>query len=140
MVLASASTFSGSVVRTPRRSEGLSKVCCPRTSRFGHFCSQCSSVCGSVLHSGHVGSAAGSSKWAYALRSDVCPARRRARITASALLEVAMQSAFQEKCSYTMAVLDLLDCGTVKVRRMKAFTVAAAFANSSEASLPGVPL
>ncbi len=34
----------------------------------------------------------------------MCPARRLARRTASALLEVAMQSAFQEKCSYTMAV------------------------------------
>ncbi len=32
----------------------------------------------------------------------------RARRTASALLEVAMQSAFQEKCSYTMAVRGLL--------------------------------
>ncbi len=29
-----------------------------RPSRFGHLCSQCSSVCGSSLHSGHVGSAA----------------------------------------------------------------------------------
>ncbi len=34
----------------------------------------------------------------------MCPARRRARRTASALLEVAMESAVQEKCSYTMAV------------------------------------
>ncbi len=31
----------------------------------------------------------------------MCPARREARRTASALLEVAMQSAFQEKCSYS---------------------------------------
>ncbi len=38
----------------------------------------------------------------------MCPARRRARRTTSALLEVAMQSAFQEKCSYTMAVRCLL--------------------------------
>ncbi len=76
---------------------------------FGHLCSHCSSVCGSSLHSGHVGSAAGSSRWAYTLRSRVCPARRRVRRTASALLEVAMQSAFQEKCSYTMTVRGLLD-------------------------------
>ncbi len=54
--------------------------------------------------SGHVRSVAGSSRWAYALRSGVCPARRRARRTASALLEVAMQS--------------------VSVRRMRAFAVA----------------
>ncbi len=32
--------------------------------------------CGSSLHSGHVGSAAGSSKWVYALSRSVCPARR----------------------------------------------------------------
>ncbi len=81
------------------------------------------------------------------------PARRRARRTASALLEVAMQSAFQEKCSYTMAVRGLLDVGSVTVRRMRAFAlanemgrvgvsvmVAAAFANSSAASLPGMTL
>ncbi len=71
----------------------------------------------------------------------------------SALLEVAMQSAFQEKCSYAMAVRGLLDGGSVTVRRMRAFAVAheicrsgvsvavaAAFANSSAASLPGMPL
>ncbi len=143
MALASASTFSGSVVRTPSGGEGLPKGC-RRTSRLRHLCSQCSGVCGSSLHSGHVGSAAGSSRWAYALRSGVCPARRRARKTASTLLGVAMQSAFQEKCSYT---------GSVTLRRMRAFAVAnamgrggvsvavaAAFANSSVASLPGMPL
>ncbi len=54
-------------------------------------------------------SAVGSSTWAYALRSCVGPARRQARWTASTLLEVAMQSAFQEKCSYTMAVRGILD-------------------------------
>ncbi len=79
----------------------------------------------------------------------MCPARRRARRTASALLEVTMQSAFQEKCSY--AVQDLLGEGSVTVLRMRAFavanemglggvSVAAAFANSSAASLPGMPL
>ncbi len=40
---------------------------------------------------------------AYALRSGMFPDRRRARRTASARLEVAMQSAFQAKFSYTMA-------------------------------------
>ncbi len=83
----------------------------------------------------------------------MCLARRLARRTASALLEVAMQSAFQEKCSYTMAVRGLLDGGSVTVRRMRAFAVVnevgwggvsvavtAAFANSSAASLPGMPL
>ncbi len=72
---------------------------------------------------------------------------------ASALFEVAMQSAFQEKCSYTMAVPGLLGEGSVTVRRMRAFAVAnemgrggvsvavaAAFANSSAASLPGMSL
>ncbi len=54
----------------------------------------------------------------------MCPARRRARRTASALLEVALQSAFQEKCSYTMAVRGLLGEGSVTVRRIRAFAVA----------------
>ncbi len=83
----------------------------------------------------------------------MCPARRRAQRTASALLEVAMQSAFQEKCSYTMAVRGLLGEDSVTARRMRAFavavevgrggvsvTLAAAFANSSAASFPGMPL
>ncbi len=104
MALASASTFSGSVVRTPSGGRGLPKVCCQRTWRLGHLCNQCSRVWGSFLHSGHVGSAAGSSRWAYALRSGVCPARTRARRTAPALLEEVMQSAFQEKCSYALLI------------------------------------
>ncbi len=83
----------------------------------------------------------------------MCPARRRARRTAFALLEVMMQSAFQEKFSYTMAIRGLLGEGSVTVRRMRAFAVAnemgrggvsvavtAAFANLSAASLPGMPL
>ncbi len=37
------------------------------------------------------------------------PARRWTGRTASALWEVARQSAFQENCSYTMAVRGLLD-------------------------------
>ncbi len=32
-------------------------------SEYGYLCSQCSSVCGTSLHCGHVGSAAGSSRW-----------------------------------------------------------------------------
>ncbi len=124
MAVTSTSAFSRSVVSTPSLSEGLPKVRYWGTSRFGHLCSQCSSVCGSSLHSGHAGSAAGSSKWTYALRIGVCPHRRRARRTASARLEAAMKPAFQEKCSYTMAVLRLLDGGSVMVRRMRAFTVA----------------
>ncbi len=43
------------------------------------------------------------------LGTGVCPDRRRARRTASALLEVAMQSAFQVKCSHSMAVPGLLE-------------------------------
>ncbi len=67
--------------------------------------------------------------------------------------EVAVQSAFQEKCSYTMAVRGLLGEGSVTVCRMRAFAVAnemgrggvsvavaAVFANSSAASLPGLSL
>ncbi len=96
-------------------------VLCWRTSRIGHLCSQRSSVCGSSLHSEHVGSATRSSKLAYALRSGVYPGRGRARITASARLEVAKQSAFQ---SYLMAVLGLLGRASVMVRRMRTFAVA----------------
>ncbi len=62
-----------------------------------------------------------------------------------------MQSTFQEKFSYTVAVWGLLDGGSVMVRQMRAFveasemgrggvSVAAAFANLSEDSLPGIPL
>ncbi len=64
-----------------------------------------------------------------------------------------MQSVFQEKCSYTMAVRGLLDGGSLAMRRMMAFAVAnemghggvsvalaTTFANSSAASLPGMPL
>ncbi len=64
-----------------------------------------------------------------------------------------MQSAFQEKCSYTMAVRGLLDGGSVMVRRIRAFAVAsemgcggvsvavaAAFANLSTAALPGISI
>ncbi len=83
----------------------------------------------------------------------MCPARRQAKRTASALLEVAIQTAFQEKCLYTMVVRGLLGEGSVTVRRMRAFSVAnemgrggvsvavaAAFTNSSVASLPDMPL
>ncbi len=102
-----------------------------------------------LLLLGHVGPAAGSSKWAYLLRSGVCPDRRRAMCTASTRLEMVMQSAFQEIFSYTMAVQAFLDGGSVMVSRMRAVAlasvlgrggvpvaVAAVFANSSPASLP----
>ncbi len=119
MALASASAFSRLVMRTPSGGKGLPKVCFRRTSRFGRLCSQFSYVCGSSLHSGHVGLAVGSSRWAYASRSGVCPDRSRARRTASALLEVVVQSAFQELRLNTMAVRGLLDGGLVTVRRIK---------------------
>ncbi len=63
-------------------------------------------------------------RWAYALRSGVCADRRRTRRTASDQLDVAMQSAFQENCSYTMAVRGLLDGGSVMVHRVRALAVA----------------
>ncbi len=62
-----------------------------------------------------------------------------------------MQSAFQEKFLHTMSVRGLLDGGSVMMRRMRALAVAkemghggvsvavaAAFANSSAASLHGI--
>ncbi len=75
--------------------------------RFWHHCSQRSTVCGPSFHSWHVGSAVGPYKRAHALRSSVCPDRRQARRTAPARFVVAMQSAFQEKFSYTMATRGL---------------------------------
>ncbi len=79
--------------------------------------------------------------------------RRRARRTVSAQLEMAMQSAVQEKISYSMAVRGLLGGISVMVHRMRAFAVpseigrddvlvavAAASANSLAVSLPGTPL
>ncbi len=83
---------------------GTTKCALPR---FGHHCSQWSTVCGLSFHSWHVGSAAGPKKRANALRSGVWPDLRRARRTASARFVVAMQSAFQEKFSYTMATRGL---------------------------------
>ncbi len=53
----------------------------------------------------------------------VCPDSRRSRRTASAQLEVAMQSAFQAECSHNMAVRGLLEGGSVMMRRMKPFEV-----------------
>ncbi len=108
MVLASVSTFSGKAVRTPSGGEGLPKVCFRRKSRFGHLRRHFSSVCGS---SSHVRSVARSSKWAYVLRSGVCLDCRLSRRTASVRLEAAMQSAFQEKFSYTMTVRGLFGQG-----------------------------
>ncbi len=78
-----ANNFSGSFVRTPSGGEGIPKVCYRRTSRFGDFCSQCSS-----MHSRHLGSAAGSKKWAYALSSGVCPDHNQAGRIASDWFEV----------------------------------------------------
>ncbi len=71
--------------------------------------------------------------------------------TVSVWFEIAMQSAFQDKFSYAVAVRGLLGEGSAIVRRMRAFAVAnemgcggvsvvtAAFASSSAASMPGMP-
>ncbi len=83
----------------------------------------CSTGCCSSLHSRHVGSAAASSRWAYALSSGVCPDRRRPGRTATARFEVAMQSEFQERCSYTMAVRGLLGGESAMGRWMRALAV-----------------
>ncbi len=62
--LASASTLSGSVVRTLRGGEGLPKVLCLAGSSLGHLRSQCSIICGSALQRGHRGSAEGLRRFA----------------------------------------------------------------------------
>ncbi len=52
------------------------------------------------------------------------PDRKRARRTVSVQFVMAMQSTFQEKFLYTMAVRGLLGGESVMVRRMGAFAVA----------------
>ncbi len=64
VALASASTLSGSVVRTLRGGEGLPNMFCLVASGLGHLRSQCSIVCGSSLQRGHRGSAEGSRRLA----------------------------------------------------------------------------
>ncbi len=64
VTLASASTRSGSVVRTLRGGEGLPNMFCLVASSLGHLCSQCSIVCGSSLQREHRGSAEGSRRLA----------------------------------------------------------------------------
>ncbi len=55
VTLASASTLSGSVIRTLRYAEGLPKVFCIVASSLGHLPSRCSIVCDSSLQRGHGG-------------------------------------------------------------------------------------
>ncbi len=64
VTLASASTLSGSVVRTLRGGEGLPNMVCLVASSLGHLRSQCSIVCGSSSQRGHRGSAEGSRRLA----------------------------------------------------------------------------
>ncbi len=64
VTLASASTLSGSVVRTSRGGEGLPKMFCLVASSLGHPRSQCLIICGSSLQRGHSGSAEGSRRLA----------------------------------------------------------------------------
>ncbi len=54
VTLASASTLSGSVIRTLKYAE-LPKVFCIVASSLGHLRSRCSIVCGSSLQRGHGG-------------------------------------------------------------------------------------
>ncbi len=77
MAIVSATTF-------PNGSEVLPKVRYRMMSKFGHLCSQRSTVCVSSMHSGHVGSVARSNNWALAMRIGACPDRKLARRTASA--------------------------------------------------------
>ncbi len=65
-----------------------------------------------------------SNKWSHALRSGICPDRRRTRRTASARLEVVMQSVVQEQFLKTMAIRGLLDGGSDMVLQGRTFEVA----------------
>ncbi len=58
----SASTLSGSVVRTLRGGEELSNIFCLVATSVGHLRSQCSIICSSSLQRGHNGSMNGSSR------------------------------------------------------------------------------
>ncbi len=96
-----------------------------------------SSVYCSPSHNGHVASTAGSSMLANTFRSSVCPDCWQARITKSARLEVTMKSApwlFGVRRVRAFAMAGEIGRGGVLV------AVAAAFASSSVASLPGVLL
>ncbi len=64
VTLASASTLSGSVVRTLRGGEGLPNMFCLDASSLGHLRSRCSIVCGSSLQRGHRVAAEGSRRLA----------------------------------------------------------------------------
>ncbi len=101
-----ASTLLVLVVRTPSGDAGLPKVRYRMMLRFRHLCSQCSTACGSSMHSEYVGSTFEFNKWAYALSSGVSPDQNRARKTAFAWLEVARRLDFQGEFSYAKACLE----------------------------------
>ncbi len=115
--------------------------------RLEHFCNQRSAVCGSSMHSGHVGSTARSNKSAYALSSGVWPGRKPSRTMEPTRFEVALRSTLQETSSCTMAVRGLLIGRSAMLHQKRAFAVtcemsrggmpvvaAAAFTRFSEAS------
>ncbi len=112
-------TPSGSVVRTLRGAEGLTKMFCLVASSLGHLRSQCSIVCGSSMQRGHRGSAEGSRRLALAFSSGVWRARRRAGRTTSARLLVVMQSLDQENPPNTSAVLQFIGGRSASVLRMR---------------------
>ncbi len=90
------------------------------------------------MHGGHVGCAAGSNKWAYALRSGVCPERWLASRTAPCRFEEALQSITQGKFSYTMAIRGLLGEGSMIACQWVLVVVAAALTSSLVTPLPGL--
>ncbi len=80
--------------------------------------SQCSTVCGFSMESGHEGSAAGSNKWAYSCVLMVNGLGERRLWLYSLTLRI--------KFSYTMGVRGLLDRGSVIVCQMMAFASSSA--------------
>ncbi len=84
----------------------------------------CSTICGSSMNSGTLGSGARYIKWACIFSSGVYPDCKWVRRTASSRFEVVLRSSFQEKLSYTMTIWGLLGEGPVIVRRMLAFMMA----------------
>ncbi len=93
---------------------------CLSAITFGRRYSQCSTVCGSIPKLGNLGSTVVSGWLAYALKREMCPARRRVRWTASRRVEAARQSADHENVLCSAVTRG----GSVSVRRMSALTAA----------------
>jgi len=81
-----SNAFFGSSMRTLSGRFTLPKISSRAAAVPGHSVSQCSTVCGSSPHRGHIGSTVGSIKWWYDLNKMQWPLRIWASRTASLLI------------------------------------------------------